>query len=391
MLINNMKISIVSHSYPTYDTPSLVPFIKQEAHIIAKENKVNVHIPSVLSLPFQKQFYRSIHPNENRLPLHRFLYISFPRRRLASITQKSLSKNLLKSIEKQKPDIVHLHWLYPAGLSAPSLKKAGYPVVITIHGGDWYSNVSNQKVMPLLENSLHKVDKIICVGKQLTDDISDYDPQLKSKLVHIPHGIDVNLFSPTANEERIVNKSGFNAEKKHLLCVANLYHVKGIDLLIKAYSKISNPEKYHLHIISSASDEEAKSVVYKLIDRNKLNQLITFHSSMKQKELVNLIRAADLLISPSRKEGFGLVVAEAIACGTPVLATRSGGPEEIVNPDCGMMVEANSADSLSAGLESILKNLDRYQSDIMHQYIKSNFSIESKKKKLLAVYRDIIS
>lgn len=386
-----IKTAIVSHTYPTRISPGQTTFIRQEARLVHTIADAEVHIPAVYALPFQKQYKRSLQIDESVIPFHRFRYLSFPKRKLASVTKKSISKGLLKSIRKQKPDLVHLHWLYPSGLAVPSLKEAGYPVALTIHGGDWYSNQFNQKLMPLLNKSLLLCDKIICVGKQLTSDISNIQAELKDKLVHIPHGVDTGLFHPLPDNKVILKKLGWNMEKKNLLCIANLYHGKGVDLLIRAFSTISDGRKYHLHIVSPAGDNETKSGIDQLINQYKLHHHITFYDSMQQNRLVNLIRAADLLISPSRKEGFGLAVAEAIACGTPVLATRSGGPEEILNPDCGMLVEANSADRLSAGLKNILINLDRYQANIMHRYIKTNFSIEAKKKKLLAVYRDIIS
>jgi len=386
-----IKASIVSHTYPTTSSPGQTVFIKQEAHLINEFANTVLHFPAVFAFPFQKQYKRSLQIDETEIPFHRFRYLSFPERKLASITQISLSRALLNSIRMQKPDLVHIHWLYPSGLAIPTLKKAGYPVILTIHGGDWYTNQLNQKLMPLLNKSLMLCDKIICVGKRLTSDISNFQPGFKNKLFHIPHGIDTGLFHPIKDTEVILKKLGWNMEKKNLLCIANLYHGKGVDLLIRAYSTISDLRKYHLHIVSPASDNETKSRIDQLINQYKLHHHITFYGSMQQTRLVNLVQVADLLISPSRKEGFGLAVAEAIACGTPVLATRSGGPEEIVNPDCGILVDTNSADSLSDGLENILKNLNRYQADTMHHYIKTNFSIESKKKKLLAVYRNILS
>src|SRR6056297_3567440 len=122
------NIALVSHSYPTKKLPAQASFIKREAYLIAQSHSVEVHLPSVYALPFQKQYYRSRNPDEKIIPLHRFSYLSFPGRRFASITQSSLSKNLIRSIDRQKPDVVHLHWLYPSGLTAPAIKQAGYPV-----------------------------------------------------------------------------------------------------------------------------------------------------------------------------------------------------------------------------------------------------------------------
>lgn len=385
-----MKIALVSHTYPTRDAPAQVPFIKQEAHVVAQNHEVELYLPAVYALPVQKQFYRSLRPDEENLQIHQFSYLSFPGRRLASFTQKSLSKRLLKSIQKQKPDLVHLHWLYPAGLTIPALKRAGYPVILTIHGGDWYSNVSNQKRMIMLETSLQMCDKIICVGKRLIKDISSYNSSLKNRLVHIPHGIDTGCFFPFRNGDSIKNNPTWGRTKTHILCVANLYHGKGVDLLIKAFATLEIRGRCHLHIISPGGDQNTKTKIQTLLETHKIDQQITFYGAQSQNQLADFYRAADLLVSPSRKEGFGLVVAEAIACGTPVLATRSGGPEEIVTPDAGLLVEAGSSEKLAKGMNSMLKKLDTFNAEKMHGYIKSNFSTRAKKEKLMAVYRDTL-
>jgi len=385
------KIALVSHSYPTRQSPEQASFIKREAHLIEQSESVVIHLPSVYALPFQQQYYRSRNPNESTIPVRRFSYLSFPGRRFASFTQTSLSKNLLLSLEKQPPDVVHLHWLYPSGLAAPAIKHRGYPVLLTIHGGDWYSNVGNKRLMPRLKKCLQACDKILCVGKQLKEDISRDCSSLNKKLIHIPHGIDTSQFCPATADKSYSSVVGWDLDKINILCVANLYHEKGIDLLIKAFCKIQDKDQHHLHIISAGGDSKTKSEINLLIDDFSIRNQITFYNSQPHQMLANFYRAADLLVSPSRKEGFGLVVAEAIACGTPVLATRSGGPEEIVTSECGILVEAGNANSLYDGLVTILGRLGEYQPLEMHRHIKTKFSVSEKKKKLLSVYDDLLN
>lgn len=384
------NVAIVSHSYPTLQAPAQATFIKKEAHLLSDQFQIDIYLPSVYALPLQQQYYRTLHPVEPELTVHQFSYLSFPGKKLASITRKSLTKNLLKSLEKKKPDIVHLHWLYPAGLAAPALKKTGYPAVLTIHGGDWTNNVTNEKLMPVLYESLITVEKIICVGKKLSEEICAFAPKLKKKVIHIPHGIDSEQFHPASDKKKVAESLGWDVTKTNLLCVANMYHGKGIDLLIDAFEMQNDKENLHLHLVSPSFDEQTRADIFHRVENRSLEKLISIYEGMEQSQLSGFFRAADILISPSRREGFGLVVAEAISCGTPVLATRSGGPEEIVNSDSGMIVESDSSESLSIGLRSILDKLSSFDSETMHGYIKSNFSIRAKKEKLIAVYRDIL-
>ncbi|WP_209388373.1 glycosyltransferase family 4 protein [Rhodohalobacter sp. SW132] len=384
-----MKIAVISHSYPTTDDPGRSIFIKNEAHLISSDHHPEIHLPSVLSLPFHKAYSRNRNPLEDKLPFHPSVYFSIPRRRLSSITQRSLSSSLLKTVRKQDPDVVHLHALYPIGLAANKLKKAGYPVILTIHGGDWYYNLRHKRLMPRLINSLDHCDKILCVGKKLLQDIAQYEPRIEKKLYHLPHGVDTDLFCPEKNPGSSKKKLGWDFDKTHLLAVGNLFRVKGYDILLRAFSKIKSQKDCRLHIVAPRSDFDAKRETQKLMDTLNLRDRVTFYDQKSPGQLVEFYRASDLLVSSSRKEGFGLVVAEALACGIPVVATRSGGPEEIVTEETGTLVAPEHPGELRTALEEMITSKERYIPENLHQYIAENFSLSSKREKLNAVYREV--
>jgi len=387
-----LKVAIISHSYPTKKNPAQATFIKEEAHLISKKNEVHLLLPTVYAIPLQNQYYRTLNPLEKKLDVKRFNYFSFPRKSLPSITRWSLSRNLLKALNRFKVDLIHLHWLFPSGLAVPSLKKAGKRTVLTIHGGDWYKNESKKSLKPFLDASIDNADKIICVGSKLLNDVAIKYPKHESKLYHVPHGINTSLFcSADADKKATAKKTlEWSRDKTHILCVANLYREKGVDLLLKAFSALPDISGLHLHLISPQSNIEYANYVQQIISENKLNPNITFHSQLSHDEMPLFYQAADLFISPSRREGFGLAVAESISCGTPVLATKSGGPEEIVNHKCGILVDTDSHNSLKNGLEAILKNLSGYDAEFMHSYILKNFSTLSKQKKLESIYNSLL-
>lgn len=380
------KIAIVSHSYPSVSDPSRALFVKNEARLISSDHSVEIHLLSAFTLPFMKRAKRHQHPLEDTLPLHQSTYLSVPRRNLSALTQFFISRSLLKSIVKQQPDIVHLHSLFPSGGAAKALKKKGYPVVLTIHGGDWYYNLPRPRLMKRLIDSLHHCDRIVCVGQQLIKDISDYEPALEKKLIHIPHGIDTNIFCRAEEPTGAKKKLRWAPEKTHLLAVGNLFRVKGFDLLLTAFSEITQRPGCHLHIISHREERDAKREVENIMKEKDLKAQVTFYGRQSPEELVQFYRAADILISSSRKEGFGLVVAEAMACGTPVLATRSGGPEEILTDKTGMLVDI---EKLATGLEKMISKVNLYDPDYLHAYIDKNYSLSSKMDNLNQVYSEL--
>jgi len=386
-----LRIALVSHSYPTLDRPAQATFIKNEAHLIAEQHITDIYIPSVFALPFQSQFKRTYNPAECQLSVQKIYYLSIPKNRFASITRYFLALALGRALENQPPDVVHLHWLYPSGLAAPELKERGYPVVITIHGGDWNRELNNPTLEKLKRESIIAADKLVCVGKTIQHEVAAEFPELNDKICHIPHGIDTDLFKPPESKNRVKHHLKWHDHTFHLLCIANLYYEKGVDLLIQAFGFLERKKDYHLYIIAPNSDSEEKESIQRLIKKHEIENQVTFYPQQNQKDVVLFLQAADILISPSRNEGFGLVVAEAIACGTPVLATMSGGPEEIVTNQTGKIVPTNDAKALTSGIKEIISSLSQFNPKKLHRYIENNFSLTSKKESLNDLYREVSS
>lgn len=385
-----MKLSIVSHTYPTKLDPSSGIFIQREAHLIQEFANVSMHIPAVYATFLNKQYYRSYEPQESVIPVRQFKYLSFPRKKFPSLTRKSLSKRLCQSISEYEPDIVHLHWLYPIGLAAPSIKKEGYPLVLTLHGSGWYEGLRNAALLRLFKETLSVCDAVITVGSQLKEDVLKVLPEIKERTHHIPHGINTTKFAPAPSKKQAKENFGWQNHLFNILCVANLYRVKGVHLLIQAFGRNEYLEDSHLHIVAPRFDKDVKEEISQLILKLDLQNHVTFYPSMPEEEIIKFYQAADMFVSPSLREGFGLAVAEAAACGTPVLATRSGGPEQIITPKTGQLVEANNIEALTNGIERMLPQLNIYNREEMHSIMQESFSLQSKKHKLLEVYNSIL-
>jgi glycosyltransferase involved in cell wall biosynthesis len=85
-------------------------------------------------------------------------------------------------------------------------------------------------------------------------------------------------------------------------------------------------------------------------------EAVTFLGAVPHEELPSWMAAADVLVLPSRREGLGLVLLEAMACGTPCVASRVGGIPEILGEDCGELVEPDDPGSLANAIATVLAN-----------------------------------
>jgi glycosyltransferase involved in cell wall biosynthesis len=93
---------------------------------------------------------------------------------------------------------------------------------------------------------------------------------------------------------------------------------------------------------------------------------------------------------PSRRESFSSVTAEALACGTPVVATRCGGPEEILDADCGRLVPVGNSDALADGILGVLAEPERYEADRLRASVVGRFGWDAAVARVGALYDAVL-
>lgn len=186
-----------------------------------------------------------------------------------------------------------------------------------------------------------------------------------SKIKVIPCGVNFDLFRPLSKELSI-QKLGLEKGKFYLLYVGRFSPVKGLDRLIYALSLLKDRQDMQLLVIGG--DGEASPETQKLLTlAKKLNvqHMVRPLGRVEQAELATYYNAADLLVVPSYYESFCMVVLEALACGTPVVATRVGAADDIIlQGKTGFVVDDNSPELLARGVQNFLaspmyRSLDR--------------------------------
>ena len=188
------------------------------------------------------------------------------------------------------------------------------------------------------------------------------------------------MFSPAAPRRT-------EAALKRLLYVGQLVPVKGVPYLLHALSGLRRTrEDWHLDVVG---DGDQRMEYEQLAVDVKLCGKVAFHGLKSKAEVAEFMRAADVLVLPSLGETFSVPVAEALATGVPIVATRCGGPEEFVTPNVGVLVRRGDAESLRAGIEFMLDNLHRYCGAEIARYAKERFSREVVGASLHGVYESV--
>ncbi|MBD8946392.1 MAG: glycosyltransferase [Clostridiales bacterium] len=155
----------------------------------------------------------------------------------------------------------------------------------------------------------------------------------------INNGIDLSIFHPAESDFR---KKNACEDKFLLLGVSFEWEVrKGLDVFIELAKRLDS--KYKIVLVGT-NDE-----VDKLLPSN----IISIHRTNNQRELVEIYSTVDLFVNPTREENFPTVNIESLACGTPVLTFDTGGSPEIIDENCGSVVENNDIDTLELKLRDI--------------------------------------
>lgn len=365
-----MKIAIISHLYPNRSHPASGTFIRTYYLELRKLFQVQMIVPTVRAIPFTNKWKYTHGHFLTTGEATRLRYLSFPGGRFPGIVAQTIAKPLVTFLKHQSVDLVHVHWLYPDGLAIPGIrKKLNIPVILSIHGSDWYNTRNKPKLRKLLDKSLHSADKILTVGTKLRKDIQLAYPDLEDRLHVTFNPIDFNKFTPPDSRVAAVRKMGWDPGKKHLLCVANITYEKGIDILLDAAEKLRN-ENLLLHILGNVPDSPYSR---KMISRISAKDNVVMHPPVSHDTIPDYYRACDIFILPSRREGFGISAAEAIACGKPVIATKSGGPEDIVTDENGHLVDIDSSDQIADNVRLIVSGKRQYRPDTVRSSIKTKF------------------
>jgi D-inositol-3-phosphate glycosyltransferase len=184
------------------------------------------------------------------------------------------------------------------------------------------------------------------------------------KIAVIPPGVDLNVFSPQPQQEAR-RSLGLPPDRRVVLFVGRIDPLKGIDVLLRALALVAagaaEQDDLSLIVVGGAPGAGAAEAQRELARLNRLRaelgieHLVTFQGAQNQDTLVTYYTAADVVVMPSRYESFGMVALEAMACGTPVIASKVGGLAfSVQDGETGFLVPERDVDALAARLRQVL-------------------------------------
>ena len=270
--------------------------------------------------------------------------------------------------EKVKYDLLHSHyWL--SGWVAKELQKIWeIPVIQRFHTLGYLKDMAmgngGNKEHPLRLRSeralMSHVDQLEAATQQAKSDMIRFYAAVPEKVEVIPCGVNSFIFRPIPKDRARVFL-GLNGAKV-ILFIGRIDPIKGLDTLVKAISILRNTPGLKLIIIGGSDEADSESNrelqrIKTLVKNLDISSIVSFLPGQRQEVLTYYYSAADVLAIPSRYESFGMVALEAMACGTPIVASNVGGlPFTIPEKKAGFLVPPGDDRSLAEKLDLLLSN-----------------------------------
>lgn len=391
---------MLTSSYPRKDSDNSSVFLRYLATNLAKQG-VNIHVlapdhplikntdldPGVKNHWFQylpKKWQRlaygsGILPNLKR---NKLLYLQVP------FFLFSMFFYLFFMCKKIKPDVIHAHWIIPQGFIAVIVGRLlNIPVIATAHGGDAFS--LNTGLLNRLKTFTLRHCQCWTSNTRATAETFDITHGIPRPII-IPMGVGIEHFQ-SGNAEKVLGSE----TRRIILFVGRLVEKKGVKYLIEAFSMLPKKIQDESVLWIIGDGDERKNLEQQALKSSLEN--IKFWGQVPNKQLPDFYAAASLFVAPSvidskgDTEGQGVILLEAMASKTPIIATAVGGiPEVITGDKTGLLVQQKNANALSTAIQFLFNNsktAEAYGSRAL-QFLDKTYSWDSIAQQFISIFND---
>lgn len=386
---NDKHILIIPSWYPEKPSDINGSFFREQAIALHKAGyKVGVIRPELRSIKDIKAIfgkpYGITFENDSGINTYRFHTLNITPR-MPSLSKKRWvrlgEKLFLEYVCKHgMPDIIHVHSLISGGFLAEKIKtKHHIPYVVTEHSSSFARDLVSQEQIKELAPVVNASSANLAVSNEFKELLTDIFKG--GGWSYLP-----NIVSKNFIINRIVSKEDqfFN-----FINVCYLTKNKNLDLLIKAFAKAF---KGHRSVkLKIGGDGEEKASLVELVRVLNIEDQVVFLGQLTREQVKEEVSSADAFVLSSKYETFGVVLIEALALGKPVIATKCGGPESIVTPEVGYLIENNSEEALSKAMLELIANKYKFNPENIRAYCLDNFSEKAVVAKLGKVYESVLA
>jgi glycosyltransferase involved in cell wall biosynthesis len=264
-----------------------------------------------------------------------------------------------------KFELAHAHDWMTVDAMKYVMDGFGTPGILTMHSteygrdGNVFYDGFARRVRDAERTGCHDATVVIAVSQFLADELRRFYQVPNEKIHAVPNGVSYDAFDGFIDADEVKGCYGIAPGAPTIFALGRMTVQKGMDMLVEAVPMVlaSYPEA---RFVILGEGPEKQAVVRRAQEIGAAGAIVFLNSLPRWQ--IDLMRACDIVVVPSRNEPFGIVVLEAWAAGKPVVATLAGGPREFIRHDVnGFLVDANPG-GLAHGIGSLLANQDHCRS-----------------------------
>ncbi|WP_231510603.1 glycosyltransferase [Fischerella sp. PCC 9605] len=355
-------------------------------------------------------FTRREHPNQEKIvelaPRCRTIRLSagpakfIPRNELFEHLPEFVEAWLdFKQLTGRNYALIHTNYWLSGWVGLKLKSQLGFPQIHTYHsiGAIKYRDVENPPQIASIRHHveraiLEQADCVIATSPQEAEDLRQFISQ-HGRIKVIPCGINTEHFS-SVSKEVARQKLGIAPDSQIIMYVGRFDPRKGVETLVKACTYLPDPFKLYLVGGSreDAADFQEQQRIQTLVKKLELEAVTVFTGRISQQILPTYYAAGDVCVVPSYYEPFGLVAIEAMAAGTPVIASEVGGLQHtVVHGETGLLVPPYNANALAIAIRNLLEDptVRQCYGNAARNWVQSRFSTQAVTAQIYELYQSL--
>jgi L-malate glycosyltransferase len=366
------KVLIVCAAYPDQQFPANHIFIQDQAEVLARKFDVLVYIAEVPGLrdyfKVSKGQNSGSHNDVTRYRRRCFYHSRLPTFLFSTGYNKEFRRGFEKILKFWgKPDIIHAHVAFPAGWAAVNLsEKYRIPTILTEHTSPFSALLTTPGRKRQVRKALRDAGRVVAVSPSLGEQMRDFYPGLSIEIIGNVVRTDYFDRQPALSSKRAMR----------FLTVCLLDRRKGVNYLLDAAAQLIEKGLSNFEMVIGGDGKEFKKL-QAMASHLGLSSCCRFLGMLSRDQVRAAMQSADVFVLPSLHETFGVVLGEAMACGKPVISTRCGGPEFVVTPETGILVNPGDSIALAETMEAFLTGRWKFNSEVIRESVCKRFGEET--------------
>ncbi|WP_366249817.1 N-acetyl-alpha-D-glucosaminyl L-malate synthase BshA [Terribacillus aidingensis] len=300
-----------------------------------------------------------------------------------------LANKMAEVIDEEQLDILHVHYAVPhaiCAILAKAIAKRDVKIVTTLHGTDITVLGIDNGLRKMIIHAIEESDVVTAVSQSLVKQTREM-LDVTSAIDVVYNFVDEEVYRP-ADVRDIRQQFGIKEDDKVLVHISNFRKVKRVQDVVQVFSYVQEKLDAKLMLIG---DGPEYSDILRDVQQRGLEDKVLFLG--KRNNVAALLNMADIMLLPSEKESFGLVLLEAMACGVPCIGTDVGGiPEVIQHGKNGFITQLGDVEQMGSFAMDLLTNEKLWQqfSEASIHYAAENFHSDQIVAQYEAIYEEVL-